>query len=309
MNIVFFASAGISIPSLKYLANSGHQVSCVVTQPDRRQGRGLHYRSTPVKAEAQVCGFLVFQPEQINSRKAFDVLSGLKPELFVVIAYGQILSAKILNIPSILALNLHASLLPQYRGAAPINWSIIKGDNTTGVTAIKMTEKMDTGPVILQSKTDISPDDNSLTLEKRLAQSAARVLADSIIAIENKNLVLMPQDESGVSFAPKLKREDGLIDWQKSSLEIHNLVRGCLGWPNAFTYYKGKLLKVFATKMEEAPCQGWRPGEIIDTHGSIAVATGKGILTIEKIQLEAKRVMTAQEFLSGHKIIPGEKLG
>ena len=312
MNIVFFGSSKLSIPSLEALAESKHRISCVVTQPDRRQGRGLHYASTPVKSVAQVHGFKIYQPERINTDEALEFLSGLNADLFVVIAYGQILSAGILNIPADFCLNVHASLLPQYRGAAPINWAIINGEKNTGITTIKMVEKMDAGPIILQTAIDIACDDTILSLEEKMAHQAAEILLESIKAIESKSFELTPQDESKVSFAPKLKKEDGLIDWHKKSVEIYNLVRGCLDWPTAFTYYKGKRLKIYAAKTKDriSSIDSTSPGEIVNISPEvITVATGEGMLLIEKIQLEARRTMTAKEFLAGHKITPGEKLG
>jgi methionyl-tRNA formyltransferase len=312
MNIVFFGSAKFSIPSLEALAKSQHQVSCVVTQPDRRQGRGLRYAPTPVKPVAEAFGFRIYQPERINTEEGLKFLSSFNADLFVVIAYGQILSSGILDIPGVFALNVHASLLPQYRGAAPINWAIINGEKSTGITTIKMVRKMDAGPIILQTQIEISPDDTILSLEERLAHQAAEVLSESIKAIESKHFDLTPQDEAKVSFAPKLKKEDGLISWNKKSAEIYNLIRGCLDWPTAFTYYKGKRLKIYAAKIKDqiSSIEQAAPGEIVNISSeAITVTTGEGMLLIEKMQLEARRMMTAREFLAGHKISRGEKLG
>jgi methionyl-tRNA formyltransferase len=312
MNIVFFGSSNFSILSLEALAESEQRISCVVTQPDRRQGRGLHYASTPVKSIAQARGFKIYQPEHINTPEALEFLSNLNADLFVVIAYGQILSSGILNIPADFCLNVHASLLPQYRGAAPINWAIINGEKETGITSIKMVREMDAGPVILQTRIEITPDDTILTLDEKLARQAAQVLIDSIKAIDCKNFDLAPQDELRVSFAPKLKKDDGLINWQKKSAEIYNLIRGCLSWPVAFTYYKGMRLKIYAAKIQDriSSPDSALPGEIVDvTPQAITVRTGEGVLLIEKMQLEARRMMAVREFLAGHKISPGEKLG
>lgn len=312
MNIVFFGSSKFSIPSLEALAKSRHEVSCVVTQPDRKAGRGLRYAATPVKLIAQACGFQVYQPERINTKEAIKLLSSLKADLFVVIAYGQILAAEILRIPSIFCLNMHASLLPQYRGAAPINWALINGEKETGITSIKMVEKMDAGPIILQTKIEIAPEDTALTLNEKLALLAAEVLIDSLKAIEKREFALLPQDESRVTFAPKLKKEDGLINWRKNSAEIYNLIKGCFDWPVAFTYYRGLRLKISAAKIQDraSPSAGALPGEVVEVKPqAISVATGDKVLLIEKIQLEAGRMMTVKEFLAGHKISLGEKLG
>lgn len=312
MNIVFFGSAKFSVPSLEALAKSKHRVSCVVTQPDRKQGRGLHYGLTPIKSAAQLFRFKVYQPERINTEEAEEQLSAFNADLFVVIAYGQILSSKILSIPADFCLNVHASLLPLYRGAAPINWAIIKGEKTTGITTIKMVREMDAGPIILQAAIDIAYGDSALSLGEKLAFQAARTLLESLAAIESKNFALSPQDESKVSFAPKLKKEDALIDWHKKNAEIYNLVRGCLDWPTAFTYYKGKRLKIYAVKIQEQKTESKiaLPGEIIDVSPqAFMVAAGQGSLLIEKIQPEAGRMMTAREFLAGHNIRKGDRLG
>ncbi len=312
MNIVFFGSSKFSVPSLEALVKSGHRVYCVVTQPDRKQGRGLHYSATPVKSIAQAHGFQVYQPERINTKEASELFLSLNADLFVVIAYGQILASEILNIPATFCLNIHASLLPQYRGAAPINRAIINGEKETGITSIKMVREMDAGHIILQARIEISPEDTALTLNEKLAYQAAQVLIDSIKAIESKNFDLTPQDESRVSFAPKLKKDDGLINWQKKSGEIYNLIRGCLDWPVAFTYYKGMRLKIYAAKIKDGvtSSDSALPGEILDVNPqAITVRTGEGVLFIEKMQLEARRMMAVREFLAGHKITPGEKLG
>ncbi|MFH1888797.1 MAG: methionyl-tRNA formyltransferase [Candidatus Omnitrophota bacterium] len=238
MKIVFFGSSNFAVPALKALFSRGYNVSCVVTQPDREKGRGLRSAGTAVKIIASESGARIYQPQNINTRDAVEFLKGLKPDLFVVIAYGQILSSSVLDIPGIFSINLHASLLPKYRGAAPVNWAVIKGEKITGVSVMKMVEKMDAGAVIQQKETSISDDDTAVTLEERLSEMAAQLLLDTLTSIESNNYNLTPQDESRVTFAPKLKKEDGRIKWDKAASDIHNLIRGCMGWPGAFTYYK-----------------------------------------------------------------------
>lgn len=312
MNIVFFGSSSFALPSLKTLLTSGHKVSCVVTQPDRQKGRGLHLSGTVIKEAAFGAALRIYQPCDINVPEAAGFLKDLNPDLFVVTAYGQILSPKILDIPKFFSINIHASLLPKYRGAAPINWAIIKGEKRTGVTAIKMTRGMDAGPIILQKSIDIAALDTVITLEDRLSKIAAEALLGSLTLIEQNNYRLMPQDERKAIFAPKLKRNDGWIDWSKTAYEISNLIRGCINWPGAFTYYKGKLLKVYEARIIRlSDYQGIRlPGKIIRiSKDGIVVATRKEDLLIEELQIEGKRRMEAREFIAGHKIPLEEILG
>jgi len=315
MNIVFFGSSNFAVPSLKALITSGRKVSCVVTQPDRQKGRGLSLGSTEIKRVALEFGLRLYQPQKVNTPEATEFLKDLSPDLFVVIAYGQILAPEILKIPKILPLNVHGSLLPKYRGAAPINWAIIKGEKATGISIIKMVREMDAGPIIFQEEADINEDDTAITLEGKLSRLAQGLLPGVIKNIELKNYKLITQDEGKVSFASRLKKEDGLIPWGKSAQDIYNLIRGCLGWPGALTYYKGKLLKIYKAKVSSRvlgflSSQVRRlPGEIINvSKEGIVVATGEDSLVIEELQMEGKRRMKAEEFIAGHKICIGEVL-
>ncbi len=309
MNIVFFGSSRFAAPVLKALLASKHKVACVLTQPDKQKGRGLHFAGTVVKTLALESGIRIYQPDNVNDADAVKFLKDLNPDLFVVIAYGQILSSGILNIPKIFSINLHASLLPKYRGAAPINWALIKGEETTGITVIKMAKEMDAGPIILQKDIEISNDDTAITLEDKISNLAAQLLLATLSSIEDNNYNLMPQDEDKVSFAPKLKKEDGRIDWNKPAQDIYNLIRGCINWPGAFTYYNGKLLKIYRAKVSplEALQAPMSPGEIVKvSKEGITVVTGKDNLIIEELQIEGKRRMRVEEFIAGHKICIGE---
>lgn len=312
MNIVFFGSSKFAAPSLKALLVSKHNVVCVVTQPDKQKGRGLQSLGTAIKSIAVESGIDVYQPDNVKCADAQKFLKNLNPDLFIVIAYGQILSQKILEIPKIFSVNLHASLLPQYRGAAPINWVIIKGEKITGITVIKMTKQMDAGPIILQRGMNISDEDTALTLEDKLSGEAGQLLLNTISSIEGNSYNLKPQDMDNISFAPKLKKEDGLIDWNKTAQDIYNLIRGCLGWPGAFTYYNGKLLKIFKARIYSQADLALLPkaGQIISiSKEGIVVAAGKDALIIEELQPEGKRKMNAEEFIAGHKACCGQFLG
>ncbi len=312
MNIVFFGSDNFAVPSLRALITGGYKISCVVTQPDRKKGRGFHLEGTPVKTLVYKSGIEIYQPEIVNAGESIKFLEALSPDLFIVISYGQILSQGILNIPKIFAINVHASNLPKYRGAAPVNRAIINGEKITGITIIKMTQKMDAGAIILQETQEIKDEDTVITLEDKLSKKAAELLINSLKLIQDKTYSLTAQDEDKVRFAPKLKKEDGLIIWEKPAQDINNLIRGCAGWPGAFTYYNGKLLKIYKAKIGSGVLEfsSSSPGEIIkaDKQG-IVVATGKDNLIIEELQIEGRKMMGVEEFIAGHKISPGEILG
>jgi len=311
MKIVFFGSDNFAVAPLRALLNSGHNISCIVTQPDKKSGRGLSIGVTPVKEVAQQAGIQIYQPTVINEAKAVRFLKGFNADLFVVIAYGQILCEELLALPRLMALNLHASLLPKYRGAAPINWVLINGEKQTGISIIKIIKKMDAGPLIIQKPCSIEEEDTAVSLSDKLSRLGAGLLLDAVRTIANHDYNLTPQKEEEVTLAPKLKKQDGLIDWNKTALEISNLIRGCLDWPGAFSYYKSKLLKIHKAKPDFLLGQvaSSLPGEIINAaKNGIIVATGRGNLIMEELQIEGKRVMSAEEFLSGHKVNTGEVL-
>jgi len=303
MKIIFFGSSHFAIPALEGLISNKHKVLCVVTQPDKKKGRHLHLGVTDVKATALGANLKVFQPEDVNSAKSVEFLKSLDADLFVIVAYGQILSQEILDIPKVFPLNIHASLLPKYRGAAPINWAIIRGEDLTGVTIMQVTRKMDSGPIILQEKIEILGSDDAVSLELKLRDLGAGLLLKAIPLIKSENYKFVRQDEKKVTFAPKLKKSDGLIHWDRPAEEIVNLICGVVPWPSAFTHYKGKLLKIFKARVIDNldPCNP--PGKIMNiSREGIIVATGQKALLIQELQIEGKRRMTAEEFISGHKI-------
>jgi methionyl-tRNA formyltransferase len=312
MNIVFFGSSNFAVPSLRTLIKSVHKILYVVTQPDRKKGRGLHLEGTAVKLVALELGLKIYQPQSINADEAIQFLKTQDAGLFIVISYGQILSQSVLDIPKLFAINAHASLLPKYRGAAPINWAIIKGEKKSGITIMRMVKKMDAGPIIMQQEIDIQEPDTAITLEQELSEMAAKLLIPALEKIENKTYNLIPQDESKAGLAPKLKKEDGLIHWQMSASRIHNLIRGCLAWPGAFTYYNGKLLKIYRARVVRlTDCSINRtPGKILKiSKEGLIVATAEEDLMIEELQMEGKKIMQVEEFIAGHKICVGEILG
>lgn len=309
MKIIFFGSSHFAVPALEALIKSSHELVCVVTQPDKKKGRHLQLIGTDVKSTAVAAKLKIFQPENIKTKESVKFLKSLDADLFVIVAYGQIFSQEVLDIPKIMPINIHASLLPRYRGAAPINWAIINKDKTSGVTIMYVTLKMDSGPVILQKEIKIEDKDTSVSLEEKLRQCGAALLLEALKSIDNRDYRLMEQDEDKVILAPKLQKQDGRIDWNTPAADIHNQVRGVLPWPGAFTNYRGKTLKIFqAIVLPLFPNHKPVPGEVVraDKYG-IVVAAARGFLAIKEMQLEGGRRMPAPEFISGHKISVGEK--
>lgn len=312
MKIVFFGSAHFAVPSLNALVRQGHQLLCVVTQPDKKCGRGLPLCCTSVKEAGVGLKVPLFQPDDINAPASVKFLKETKAGLFVVIAYGQLFSKAVLDIPFQGAVNIHASFLPSYRGAAPISWAIIRGDKVTGITSIKMTEKMDAGQIILQERCAIECDDTAVTLENRLSHLATSLLLETIKKIDSGCLPLSSQDEKLVTYAPKLKKSDGKIIWSKRSAEVNNLIKGCRGWPGAYTYLNKKMLKIYKAApalLGDFPPDP-EPGQIISVSKErLMVACGKDGIAIEELQIEGKRSMKIKEFLAGHKVTMGQRLG
>jgi methionyl-tRNA formyltransferase len=263
----------------------------------------------PVKELAQRAGIKVFQPQHVNDEPSVELLKKYGADLFVVIAYGQFLSGAILALPKKMAINVHSSLLPKYRGAAPINWVIINGETTTGISIIKMGRKMDAGDVIGRLALPIKPDDTALTLRECMKKAGPRFLLETIGKIEKGTCSPEAQDERQASVAPKLSKELGKIDWNVAAVKINNLIRGLQPWPGAYTSCQGKLLKILEAEVIEA-ASGVGMGLITQVAKSyFCVATGRGALKITRVHPESSRPMSAAEFLIGHKIVPGDKLG
>lgn len=309
MRIVFFGTSEFAIPSLKALLGSKHEVALVVTQPDKKKGRSLKISPSPVKAVASDESIPVYQPIDASSPESAAYLEGLKPDLFVVISFGQILKANILKIPKIFSINVHGSLLPKWRGAAPTNWAVMAGDRSTGVTVIKMNEKMDEGDIILKEETGITCDDTNMTLSGRLSELGAAALMKAVAMIEARasGVELIKQHPSLVTYAPKLNKSDGLINWSEPAAMIHNKVRGLLPWPGAYTGYEGRTLKILKTELVKGEFKDGAPGEVIAASEAdgIVVNTGSGALSIRRLQPEGKKEMDSGPFLLGHRIKKG----
>ncbi len=308
MKIIFFGSSNFSVESLKLLNNTGHEIVMVVSQPSRKKGRHLHLASTPIEKLAKQLSLEVFSPEDINSKDSLNVLKEKQADLFVVVSYGQIFKEEFLKIPKKFVINLHASLLPKYRGASPINWALINADTHTGVTIFKVEQKMDSGDIILQNSLEIEAMDNALILADKLSVLGAKTLVDAVKIIDTGKINFTPQDEAKATYTTKLTKEHGLIDWNKDAASVLNQVRGCFGWPGTFTYYRGRLLKVFAASVENINMT--EPGKVIRISGSgILVQCAKDALSIKELQLEGGKRMDNMTFIAGHKMVSGEKLG
>ncbi|MGB3241646.1 MAG: methionyl-tRNA formyltransferase [Candidatus Omnitrophota bacterium] len=303
MKIVFFGSGKFGLPTLKKLIGSEHELLAVVTQPDRKKGRGWSVLPTPVNAfvEQAVPAVDVFQPEEAADKEFLAALKSKEADVFVVVDYGEFLSRDLLGLPGKLCINLHPSLLPKYRGAAPVNWAIINGEEETGNTVIELVEKMDAGGMIVQEKTTIKEEETAVELGERLSQSGGDLVLKALEIIGSGETRFTPQDENAVSFAPKLEKKHGLIEWKRSAPEVVRKVRGVQPWPGAFTYLEGKMLKILKAKEVAPPGQDGEPGSIVDEKGFI-VKAGEGAVQVEEVQLEGKKAMSREGFLRGHRL-------
>lgn len=330
MKIVFFGTDDFAAWNLEALINSTHQVSACVTQPDRARDRGLKMTASLVKTKARENKIPVLhpppeadllqrriglgpKPQAEDDLKDVSFVSRLKDyhcDLFVVIAYGKILDSGLLNVPRICAVNVHGSLLPKYRGAAPINWAIINGETETGVSIIKMNQQMDAGDILAQAKIKIEKEDTAVTLRAKMAELGADCLCRTMDCFERGDVCAVKQDSREVSLAPKLTKELGLIDWNKPAVEIHNLVRGLLPWPTAYTRYNGKLLKILETEIILTNPSSHPPGTVACvSRDGFVVATGKGDVQIKRVHPQSAKAMDAGSFVAGHKIVPGYCFG
>ncbi|MBN1813825.1 MAG: methionyl-tRNA formyltransferase [Anaerolineae bacterium] len=317
VRIVFMGTPEFAVPTLKALADAHQVVGTdklklvgVVTQPDRKAGRGRELRPSPVKEVALERGLPLFQPQTLRLPAAVKQLKDWKPDVIVVAAFGQILRQDVLDLPSYGCLNVHASLLPRWRGAAPVVAAILAGDEVTGVTIMKMDAGLDTGPTLKQSKPQkIETEYTRAELEKRLAQAGADLLIETLPAYLAGDLVPQPQPEEGVTYAPQLRKEDGQIDWRKSAVELDRQVRAVTPWPGASTTLQGRRFKI----LQAIPLPDWRgdapPGTIVALAGGCAVATGRGALRLEVVQLAGKRPMNIEAFLCGQHECVGTCLG
>jgi methionyl-tRNA formyltransferase len=306
--IVFMGTPETAAFTLDYLLHGPDPVVGVVTQPDRPAGRGQKPVSSPVRKLAESRRIAVIAPEKMRDSTFETTLKSWQPQLIVVVAYGRILPTAILEVAPHGCMNVHYSLLPKYRGAAPVAWTIINGEEKSGVTTMKLVEKMDAGPIYLQAEVPLAPDETTASLQARLTPIGARLLLETIQKMKDGSLVSKMQHETEVSFAPIIKKEDGLIDWSQAAATIERRIRGFNPWPSAYTKLHGKLLKIHRGKVVSTTATG-SPGEVIraDRDG-FWVATGSDVLSLEEVQLENKKRLPAGEFLKGARIKTGDRL-
>jgi methionyl-tRNA formyltransferase len=308
LRIVFLGSGSFAIPSFLTLLDAGHDLAALVTQPDREKGRGQRLAPPPTKPVAIARGVPVLQPRRVREPEAIAELEGLAPELLVVVAYGQILPRRVIDIAPRGTVNVHASLLPHLRGAAPIQWAIARGDRETGVTTMLIDEGLDTGPTLLARGTPIGLEETAAELEPRLARLGAEVLLETVRGLAEGRLAPTPQDASRATLAPLLKKEDGRLDWARSALELRCRIRGFQPWPGAFATWRGRTVKVLKARPEaggQAP-----PGTVLDVgRDGVLVACGEGTaLRLLEVQPESGRPMPASAFASGQRLRAGDRL-
>ena len=309
MKAIFMGTPEFAIPSFEALYESDFEIALVVTQPDRPKGRGKKLSSPPVKLVALEHDIEVFQPERIKDSEAIEKIKQVKPDLIIVVAFGQILPKEILELPRYGCINVHASLLPKYRGAAPINFAIINGEKKTGVTTMYMEEGLDTGDMLLKNEVEITPEDTASTLHDKLAIAGKKTLSDTLKAIINTELVPEKQDDSISSYAPIMTKELGKINWDRSAESISNLVRGTDPWPSAYTLYDNSVLKLFAPVVLDKQSKE-KPGTIVAVSSEgIDIASADYIVRIKEIQISGKKRMPVGEFLKGNVLEIGKVLG
>ncbi|MBS0150199.1 MAG: methionyl-tRNA formyltransferase [Nitrospira sp.] len=309
MRIVFMGTPDFAVPSLEALLSSGDQVVGVVCQPDRPKGRGHQLVAPPVKLVAERAGISVLQPFKIRTPEFLQSLSSWQPDVIAVAAYGRILHAPILQLPPMGCVNVHGSLLPKYRGAAPVQWAVINGETETGITTMLMDEGMDTGAMLLQEKLEILPEDTAGTLAPRLAALGGRLLIDTLTQLKSGTLVPTKQDGHQATMAPLLKKEDGLIDWTLSATSLVNRVRGLSPWPGAYTFLGDERWNIWKAITQPSGTTD-TPGTIVAVNKqSILVATGEGLLEIREIQTANSKRMAVAQFLAGHRVAVGHQLG
>jgi methionyl-tRNA formyltransferase len=306
LRVVFLGTPVFAVPTLDAILASRHQVAGVVTQPDRPSGRGQKTTAAPVKARALERGLPVLQPSALKDPAFVTELSSLRADIGVVAAYGKILTETVLAVPPLGMINVHASLLPRYRGAAPIHRAVIAGERETGITIMRVVKALDAGPMLAKAARAIGGDETSVDVERDLSQIGARLLVQALDRLADGAVDGTAQDDGAATYAPRLTKEDGLIDWAQPPTRVHDLVRGLHPWPHAYTFLRGRRFILLRTIASDEPAAS-PPGCIITATGDeLRVAAAQGSVLITEIQAEGKRPMAAREFLAGHRLIPGD---
>ena len=312
LRIVFCGTPEFAVPSLRRLADSSEiSVEAVITQPDRPRGRGQQVSASAVKETALQLGLHVYQPETIKSESAQEFLKRAAPDAVVIIAYGQIIPARLLTIPRLGWINLHGSLLPRYRGAAPIHWAIANGETITGLTTMQIDAGMDTGPTLLRREVAIGPDETAPELAARMSAIGAELIAESLLRFDRGEISPLAQGAANVSYAPILKKEDGRIDWSRPAQQIHNRMRGFIPWPGSYSTFRGQTCHLWGRPESGISTQvNAAPGAIVTIAKDICVVCGEGTwVRLESIQMEGRKKLTAREFANGARLAPGDRFG
>jgi len=307
MRLVFLGTPAFAVPTLERLAEAGHEVLAVVTQPDRPRGRGQRDAPPPVKVAAARLGLTVYQPERVRRPEAVEYLRGLAPDAMVVVGYGQIIPQVVIDIAPLGILNVHASLLPKYRGAGPIQWAIIHGETSTGVTIMRIDAGLDTGDILLKAETEIGPDENAMELGQRLSNMGAPLLTEALDGLAAGRIVPQKQDSSQATYAPLLKKEDGRIDWSRPAEAIHNRVRGLQPWPGAYTGFRGQTLHIWRTRV--VPGLPGSEAGVVAGVKPLVVGAGGGAVELLEVQVEGRKRMAAADFVNGQRLVENERLG
>ena len=308
MRLIYLGTPAFAVPTLERIVEAGHDVLEVVSQPDRPRGRGNRLASSPVKESALRLGLPVYQPERVRRPEAVEHLRALNAEAMVIVGYGQIIPQSIIDLVPKGIINVHASLLPKYRGAAPIQWSIANGETRTGVTTMRIDAGLDTGDMLLKAETEISPDETAIELGERLARLGADLLVETLAKLDR--IASQKQDDAQATYAPILRKEDGRIDWNRPAAEIHNRVRGLQPWPGGFTTFRSQTLGVWKSAVPLAPAilTSFRPGQIASLK-PLRVACGDSVLELRELQLEGRKRMSAADFVNGQRVAENEFLG
>ena len=309
MRLAFLGTPAFAVPTLEAIVAVGHQVAAVLTQPDRPRGRGQNPAASPVKEAALKLGLEVYQPERVRRPEAVEYLRALGCDAMVVVGYGQIIPQVVIDLAAFGIINVHASLLPKYRGAGPIQWAIVRGESRTGVTTMRINAGLDTGDMLLKAETDIGPDETAVELGKRLAVMGAGLLVETLEGLAAGTIVPEPQDDAQATLAPIIKKEDGVINWTCSSKSIHDQVRGLQPWPGAQTRFRGAPLQVWKTRVVagQGSASGV-PGGIASLK-PLVVRCGEGLLELVEVQMEGRKRISAADFANGQRLTENEILG
>lgn len=306
MRLAFLGTPDFAVPTLDAIAAAGHQVAVAITQPDRPRGRGQQLAASPVKRAALRLGLPVYQPERIRKPEALEYLKTLGAEAMVVVGYGQIIPQSVIDLAPLGIINVHASLLPKYRGAGPVQWAIVNGETRTGVTTMRIDAGLDTGEMLLKAETEIGPEETAVELGVRLAAMGAELLVTTLTGLVRRTIVGEKQNDAEASYARLLKKEDGAIDWSRPALQIHNQVRGLQPWPGAYTSFRGQKLHLWRTRVA-----GDATGHIgaVKSLRPVVVQCGSGLLELVEVQSEGRKRVSAADFANGQRLIENERLG